>query len=64
MTFVLEAASLKLLVDLAEEEEEEEEEKEEEVEKEGGGAEEEEMLDVEVPFCLFSAPVILPPLRF
>ena len=57
MTFVLEAASLKLLVDLAEEEEEEEEEKEE-------GVEEEEMLDVEVPFCLFSAPVILPPLRF
>ena len=51
MTFVLEAASLKLLVDLAEEESREDEE-------------EEEMLDVEVPFCLFSEPVILPPLRF
>ena len=62
MTFVLEAASLKLLVDLAEEEEEEEEEEEKEEEEEE--EEEEEMLDVEVPFCLFSAPVILPPLRF
>jgi len=62
VTFVLEAASLKLLVDLAEEEEEEEEEEEKEEEEEE--EEEEEMLDVEVPFCLFSAPVILPPLRF